>query len=244
MGYSESGQGRPSGTAGTNPAGLEARLGAAGTEPLRGVPRLHAAQAPALWEQAKVSPCNRLTAPPYSSIVLHGGTMRRRVYIETTIPSSYHGTRPGPDMVARRQWTREWWERESGRYELVTGLPVLDELERGRQPNKEDMLELVAGLKLLPVEEAVEEIVDTYIDQFVMPADPRGDALHLAMASYHNCHFLLTWNCRHLANAAKFEHIRHVNSLMGLPMPTLTTPVELLYGQEGTDEKGPIKGEF
>lgn len=165
--------------------------------------------------------------------------MRRRVYIETTIPSSYHGTRPGPDMVARRQWTREWWERESGRYELVTSAAVVAELERGRQPNKEKMLELVAGLPLVPVEDAIPEIVGTYISHRLMPADPRGDALHLAMASYHHCHFLLTWNCRHLANAAKFEHIRHVNSLLGLPVPALITPVELLYGQEGTDEKGP-----
>lgn len=41
-----------------------------------------------------------------------------------------------------------------------------------------------------------------------MPNDPLGDALHLAIAFYHKCDFLLTWNCRHLANAKKFGHIR------------------------------------
>ena len=128
--------------------------------------------------------------------------MRRSVYIETTIPSSYHGTRKEPAMVVRREWTREWWERESGRYELVTSAAVLAELEGGGQPNKERMLELVAGLRLLPAEEPIPEIVDTYIKHRVMPADPGGDALHLALASYHHCHFLLTWNCAHLANRA------------------------------------------
>jgi len=48
----------------------------------------------------------------------------------------------------------------------------------------------------------------------------------------HHCHFLLTWNCRHLANANKFDHIRFVNSELGLPCPILTTPVELLASEE------------
>jgi hypothetical protein len=65
-----------------------------------------------------------------------------------------------------------------------------------------------------------------------MPKDPKGDAIHLALASYHHSHFLLTWNCIHLANANKFEHIRHANTILGLYFPTLTTPFELLSWEE------------
>ena len=57
-----------------------------------------------------------------------------------------------------------------------------------------------------------------------MPADPTGDALHLASASFHKCDFLVTWNCQHLANANKFGHIRRVNTLLGLFVPALVTP--------------------
>lgn len=71
------------------------------------------------------------------------------------------------------------------------------------------------------------DIVETYIQRHVMPGDPAGDALHLALASYHRCDFLLTWNCRHLANANKFGHIRRVNTLLGLFVPSLVTPMEL-----------------
>lgn len=88
------------------------------------------------------------------------------------------------------------------------------------------------GLPLVPVIAEINAIVDAYIARYVMPQDPRGDALHLALASYHHCHFLLTWNCRRLANAAKFEHIRHVNSELGLFSPILTTPFELLEFKE------------
>ena len=49
----------------------------------------------------------------------------------------------------------------------------------------------------------------------------------LALA-YRKCEFLVTWNCQHLANANKFGHIRRVNSLLGLYVPVLATPLELL----------------
>jgi len=82
---------------------------------------------------------------------------------------------------------------------------------------------------------AITEIVEAYIANHVMPNDPVGDALHLALASYHKCNFLLTWNCRHLANANKFDHIRRVNALLGLFVPSLVTPLELL-GEEDERE--------
>jgi hypothetical protein len=62
----------------------------------------------------------------------------------------------------------------------------------------------------------------------IMPKDPFGDALHLALASYHGCDFLVTWNCQHLANARKFGHFRRVNGMLGLFVPELVTPMELL----------------
>jgi len=66
-----------------------------------------------------------------------------------------------------------------------------------------------------------------------MPSDPFGDALHLALASYHRCDFLVTWNCLHLANANKLGPIRRINGILGLNTPELVTPMELLGGNVG-----------
>jgi hypothetical protein len=154
--------------------------------------------------------------------------MNRKVYIETTIPSFYHEVRTEPDMVARRQWTREWWDDHRSGYDLVTSEAVVDELETGDFPQKIDALALIESISLVDIDDAVADIVDAYIKHHVMPADPAGDALHLALASYHRCDFLLTWNCRHLANANKFAHIRRVNGILGLFVPSLVTPLELL----------------
>lgn len=154
--------------------------------------------------------------------------MLPRVYIETTIPSFYHEIRPEPDMVARREWTRNWWDNHRGEYEAVTSIPVIEELESGSHPRKRECLQLIEHVAVLPIPAPIGEIVDTYIAHHLMPDDPKGDALHLALASYHRCQFLLTWNCAHLANANKQEHIRHVNALLGLHVPILTTPLELV----------------
>lgn len=150
------------------------------------------------------------------------------VYVETTIPSFYHDGRSEPEMIVRREWTREWWDVALERYELVTSPAVLDELQRGDYPNREHCLELVSTLPLLAIDSEVMNIVETYISRNVMPVDPAGDALHLAIASFHRCDFLVTWNCRHLANANKFEHTRQVNAMLGLFAPSLVTPLELL----------------
>ena len=97
------------------------------------------------------------------------------------------------------------------------------------------MVGVTSGLPLLAVEPDIDAIVRTYLQHNVMPADPAGDALHLALASFHKCDFLVTWNCRHLANANKFGHIRRINTMLGLFVPMLVTPLELLGGADATE---------
>ena len=151
-----------------------------------------------------------------------------RVYVETSIPSFYHELRTTPAVVARRDWTRQWWDDAPAKYELLTSPAVINELSAGIPERSELRLSLIQDLPLLPIEQAITEIAATYVLQKVMPADPTGDALHLAIASFHKCDFLVTWNCAHIANANKFGHIRRVNSMLGLFVPALVTPLELL----------------
>jgi predicted nucleic acid-binding protein len=161
--------------------------------------------------------------------------MTKTVYVETSVPSFFYEARSEPEMVARREWTRQWWATAGERYDLVTSAAVIDELERGEYPSRDDYLKLIAHMEILEITPAVVDVVETYISRRVMPADPVGDALHLALASIHQCDFLVTWNCRHLANANKFGHIRRVNTLLGLYVPSLVTPLELLEDDGNED---------
>jgi predicted nucleic acid-binding protein len=158
-----------------------------------------------------------------------------RVYVETTIPSFYYATRTSPEMVARRNWTRVWWADAADHYELLTSAVVYEELNRGTTPRVALRQALLRGIPVLRADALDDEIVSTYLKHKLMPAHPTGDAHHLAIASRNACDFIVTWNCRHLANPRKALHIGRINAMLGLHIPVLATPLELL--QRRTDER-------
>jgi predicted nucleic acid-binding protein len=151
-----------------------------------------------------------------------------RVYVETTIPSTYHTDRSDPEMVENRLATRKWWEIAQHSCELVTSQAVLIELARGESRHVPSRLAMLARLGRLEAEESVYATAGVYIRRKAMPADPLGDALHLALASHHKCDLLVTWNYRHLANRSKFNHIRRINRELGLFVPRIVSPKTLL----------------
>jgi hypothetical protein len=159
--------------------------------------------------------------------------MRKRVYVETTIPSFYYTLRKDPESVARMHWTRQWWGHFTGEFDLLTSDAVIAELSRGSGENTGERIALLDGLEWLEITGEVEEIAAIYIEKLVMPNDPTGDALHLTLAAFYRADVLLTWNCQHLANPNKMEHVQIVNYALGLPMPLLTTPLN--YLSEGDD---------
>lgn len=179
------------------------------------------------WQRSRGRPplWRTVQSAVLSGLVYLGEMIRPRVYVETTIPSAYFEVRTSATMVARREWTREWWAEAPERYELVTSTAVVDELSAGRPERSAERAALVRDLPLLPVVPAVIETVQAYVRHKLMPRDTGGDALHLALASYHKCDFLVTWNCQNLANANKFAHIRRINALLGLHVPSLVTPL-------------------
>jgi predicted nucleic acid-binding protein len=151
-----------------------------------------------------------------------------RAYIETTVPNFYYDFRPSADVVAHRAATRRWWAGAAERYDLVTSGIVLQELAAGSSARVPLRLGLLADVPALAYFPRVTEIVATYLKHKLMPATPPEDAWHLALASYHSCDLIVTWNCRHLANPNKATHIRRINSLLGLNTPRIVTPLELL----------------
>jgi predicted nucleic acid-binding protein len=151
-----------------------------------------------------------------------------RIYVDTTIPSAYHSSSTHPEMVKRRADTRRWWELARYSCELLISDPVLRELSRGRPEQAALRLELVQDLKVLVPSADIRHTADLYVYHRVMPEDPEGDAMHLAMASHHACDVLVTWNYHHLANLNKLDRIRRLNATRGLPVPRILTPLDLM----------------
>jgi predicted nucleic acid-binding protein len=156
--------------------------------------------------------------------------MRPSVYLDATIPSFYYEDRPGTVMQAWREATVEFWEHARGRYEVFVSDETIRELQDTGYPEekRDKCLALVAGLPRLAVTPEVTELAAYYVREHLMPADDLGDAFHLALATWYRIQYLLTWNCKHLANANKFDHVQILNARRRLVSPALVTPFQLL----------------
>jgi hypothetical protein len=150
------------------------------------------------------------------------------VYIETSVPSYYHETRRDPKIVAWREVTRQWWDEYRFGYELRTSAFTLAELSLAPGRKARAALSLLKHVPLLAEPSGFRDVVEFYVEHQLMPAEATGDAAHLALASMHHIDYLLTWNCRHLANANKIQHLTVLNGRLGLPVPIITTPLTLI----------------
>lgn len=146
--------------------------------------------------------------------------MKSKVYIETSIPSFYYEIRQEPEMVARRNWTRKWWNRHRKYYKIVTSEAVTDELGRGDYPNKDKTLAMICKLTLLPIGEEISEIVQSYIQHQLMPKNPLGDAFHLAIISFHKNIYILIFNLN-IEFFPSMNHRCHINFLNALQYSSL-----------------------
>ena len=152
----------------------------------------------------------------------------KTVYIETTIPSFFHEIRKEPEMVARRIWTRQWWDEQRNDFQCYISEAVIEELSDGNYPTQDATMNLIENIDILNIDNNIKDIVDIYLKNVLMPRERLGDAVHLALASYYKCDFLLTWNCVHIANANKYQHIKIINQRLDLFTPLIVTPMELM----------------
>ena len=152
-----------------------------------------------------------------------------RIYIESTIPS-YVVARPARDLLqaARQQLTRDWWELRRAQHELFTSQVVLDEIARGAPAMAEQRLALMNGIAVVRGTADAEILTQTILDSGVLPATADRDAAHIALATAYGMDILLTWNCRHIANAAIVGRLRKLVAKQGYTLPEIYTPEELL----------------
>jgi hypothetical protein len=151
-----------------------------------------------------------------------------RIYVESTIPS-YVVARPARDLLqaAHQQVTRDWWDLKRAKHELFTSQVVLDEIGSGDQEMARQRLELMATIKLLDLTDEASALTKEILRSGLLPSSADRDAAHIALATVHEMDILLSWNCRHIANAAIQARLRRVAEKSGYALPVLCTPDEL-----------------
>ena len=155
--------------------------------------------------------------------------MKPRVYIETSVVS-YLKARPSNDMIvaAHQELTRTWWHEHASRFEMVISELVHREAEAGDPVAAASRLDALAGMGILTISAAAESLAEMLVSNGPIPPEYAEDALHIAVAATNGVDYLVTWNCKHLANAAHRHRIEVLVESAGYACPIICTPEELM----------------
>jgi hypothetical protein len=155
--------------------------------------------------------------------------MSETVYIETSI-LGYLTARSTKDLIlaANIEITKDWWESRRNAFTLYTSEAVLEEVAQGDTEIAAQRLEILRDFPLLALNQSVQELAAQFLARSSLPAKARVDAIHIAAATIHGMDYLLTWNCKHIANAQIQGKLAEISLDFGYVLPVLCTPSELM----------------
>lgn len=154
--------------------------------------------------------------------------MGPKVYIETTI-ASYLTARPSRDLIiaAHQQLTQEWWDQRRASFDLYTSQLVIQEASAGEAAMAKKRLDALHGIPLLSLNQEAVVLARAFVEQGPIPEKAGVDALHIALSTTHGIDYLLTWNCKHIANAEMQTGVSKISREAGFEPPVICTPEEL-----------------
>ena len=155
--------------------------------------------------------------------------MKPKVYIETTLISYLTG-RPGRNLIvaAQQQVTNEWWENRRSDFDLYISQLVIHEASNGDEEEAAKRLDAVQNIQLLELRVEALNLSEVYLRNKVLPEKAADDALHIEVTTIYGIDYLLTWNCKHMANAEIQKKLASISLEQGYELPTICTPYELM----------------
>jgi predicted nucleic acid-binding protein len=150
------------------------------------------------------------------------------VYVETSVVG-YAASRRSRDLItaARQRSTADWFEAQAKRLRLYISQMVLDEISAGDPQAAQERLDFVKDLPVLEMTNESRELASILLNEGALPYKAVEDALHVAIAATNGMDFLVTWNCKHIANAFMRPVISKVCRTAGFEPPIICTPEEL-----------------
>jgi predicted nucleic acid-binding protein len=155
--------------------------------------------------------------------------MSETVYIETSI-LGYLTARSTRNLIfaANIEVTKEWWESRRNGFILYVSQVVLDEMLRGDPEIAANRLDILNGVPLVELNQTVRSLAIQFLARSNLPPKASDDAVHIAAATVHGLDYLLTWNCKHIANAQIQRKLEEISLDFGYQLPVICTPYELL----------------
>lgn len=154
------------------------------------------------------------------------------VYLETSF-ISYVCRRLSNDFLisAHQRVSRDWWENKRESFDICISQLVLDEVTAGNRDESLKRIELIKGIREILITPESISLAKNFIESGALPKKAADDALHMAVAAVSGADYLLTWNCKHIANAQIVRIITSICLASGYKSPVICTPLELNGGE-------------
>lgn len=155
--------------------------------------------------------------------------MSETIYIETSI-FGHLTARPTDNLIvaANIKITQDWWNEHRSSFTLYASEIVENEAAKGDPTIATQRLNLLQSLMLLELTEEAFELSQAFLSQSNLPSKASNDSLHIALATVYSLDYLLTWNCRHMANAQIQRKLAQISSDLGYVLPIICTPYEFI----------------
>ena len=156
--------------------------------------------------------------------------MKPTVYVETTVISYLVGwlNRNDLQVAANQELTRRWWLSHRTDFTLVASAAVVDEAADGNSDLAAERLRFLAEVPLLIITEEAHALKLDLLRRTRIPRAAENDALHISIAAVHGIEYLISWNCKHIANAVVLPRVYDVCRAHGYEPPFVCTPQELM----------------
>jgi hypothetical protein len=160
---------------------------------------------------------------------LYNTSMKSKVYIETSV-ISYLTARPSRDILiaANQQVTQEWWQERRPSFDVYISQLVEQEISSGDAEAVAKRQQALTDCSFLDITPEAVSLAERLIEQNAIPKQAAEDALHIAVATVSGMDYLLTWNFKHIANAAMRANVELVCRLNGYEPPVICSPMELM----------------
>jgi hypothetical protein len=159
-------------------------------------------------------------------------TERKRLYVETTIPSYATAWTSADPLTAEMQaTTKRFWHEEREKFELFVSAYVIDECRDGDPQAAQRRLQCIEGIAILAKSDEITALAQEYQTLLDIPDKAKIDCFHLAVCVMSRMNYLLSWNCTHLG-ANSFAEVKKYNEAHHLWMPQLVTPAFFVTEKE------------
>lgn len=148
-------------------------------------------------------------------------------------PRASLASRPSRDLIvaAHQALSLEWWDARRRDFDIVASVYVLEECAQGDADAAQRRLALIGDVAIVPVSAQTEALAAALLAGGALPREARLDALHIACAALNGVDYLLTWNCKHIANFERLPAVERICRENGYEPPRICTPAELMGDQ-------------